>query len=343
MRRRPAAYLSLSLAFLVVASLGLVFWKQDVNPTNVFRSSVDSTRGFEVLRSAFPPGTLGPTAILVDRERGPVQPEDIDAVAGRVSLIRGVQVVVDTGRRSTDGRAALLNVVYEDNPYSNAALERTQEMRDAVAGSVPGAQVVVGEGSGERLDAVEAQHRDTKVIVPIVLLLVLITLIILLRAVVAPLFLLATVILSFTATFGLTLAIFTFVFERDGFNPVMPLIIFIFLVALGADYNIFLMSRVREEAARFGTNEGTLNALAATGPVITSAGVILAGTFAVLDDHPELGPDPRRVRRRTRRPGRHVPRALDLRAGDYLARRRAHLVAVDRRPGTRGDSRHRGL
>jgi RND superfamily putative drug exporter len=107
-------------------------------------------------------------------------------------------------------------------------------------------------------------------------------LIVLLRAVVAPLYLLATVILSFAGTLGLTVAIFKFVFNQDGFNSALPLIIFIFLVALGSDYNIFLMSRVREEATRYGTREGTLNALGATGPVITSAGLILAGTFAVL-------------------------------------------------------------
>jgi RND superfamily putative drug exporter len=211
-----------------------------------------------------------------------VRAEDIAAVTGRVSSISGVQAVVDTGRRSTDGRAALLSTIYRDNPFSEEALDRTQDIRDALAGSLPGVRVLVGDGSGERLDARVAQSRDIKVIVPIVLLLVLATLILLLRAVVAPLYLLGTVMLSFSATLGLTIMIFKFVFGREGFNSAMPLIIFIFLVALGSDYNIFLMSRVREEAARFGTREGTLNALAATGPVITSAGMILAGTFAVL-------------------------------------------------------------
>ena len=281
-RRRPLLYLSLSLAFLFASASGLALWEQDVDPITGFRSPTDSSLGFEVLRSAFPPGTVGPTSVLVDSERGRLRPRDIAAVSRRVAAVPGVQSMVDTGRRSTDGRAALLNAIYEDNPYSNAALERTQDIRDAVADGAPGIRVLVGEGSGERLDAVNAQDRDTKVVVPIVLLLILITLIVLLRAIVAPLFLLATVMLSFAATLGLTVVIFKVVFGRDGFNSVMPVIIFIFLVALGSDYNIFLMSRVREEAARFGTREGTLNALAATGPVITSAGVILAGTFAVL-------------------------------------------------------------
>ena len=173
-------------------------------------------------------------------------------------------------------------MIYADDPFSPEALDRTEEVRDALADSVPGVHVLVGDGSAERLDARIAQSRDTKVIVPLVLLVVLATLILLLRALVAPLFLLATVVLSYAATLGLTVAIFHFVFGQEGFHSAMPLIIFIFLVALGSDYNIFLMSRVREEAARYGTREGTVNAVAATGPVITSAGLILAGTFAVL-------------------------------------------------------------
>jgi RND superfamily putative drug exporter len=281
-RRRPALYLGVSLVFLFACSFGLTFWKTDLNPTTGFRTPNDSTRGYETLKSAFPPGTVNPTAILVDRTSGTVRAEDLAAISHRVTSIPGVQAVVDTGRRSTDGRAAILNAIYKDNPFGKPALDRTQVIRHAVAGSLPGVRVLVGDGSGERLDARFAQSRDTKVIVPIVLLLVLLTLILLLRAAVAPLYLLATVMLSFAATLGLTLTIFKFVFGRDGFNSAMPVIIFIFLVALGSDYNIFLMSRVREEAARYGTREGTLNALAATGPVITSAGVILAGTFAVL-------------------------------------------------------------
>ena len=208
-------------------------------------------------------------------------PDDIAAVSERVTSVAGVAAVTDTGRRSSDGEAALLMLVYEDDPFGSAALSRTQTVRDAVAGTVPG-EVLVGQGSGERFDARNAQARDMKVLVPLVLLVVLTTLIVLLRALVAPLFLLATVLLSYAATLGLTVIIFKYVFGQDGFHSAMPVIIFIFLVALGSDYNIFLMSRVREEAARYGTREGTLNALAATGPVITSAGVILAGTFAVL-------------------------------------------------------------
>ena len=281
-RARPALYLALSLVFLVVAASGLTVWKTDLNPIAQFRTETDSSQGFEILESAFPPGTVYPTGILVDRESGRVQQSDLEQVSNRAQTVPGVARVVDTGRRSADGRAALLNMIYVDDPFTPEALDRTEVVRDTLADTGAGLQVIVGDGSGERLDARIAQARDTKVIVPLVLLVVLLTLIILLRALVAPVFLLVTVVISYLATLGLTVLILKYGFDRDGFHSAMPVIIFIFLVALGSDYNIFLMSRVREEAARVGTREGTLTALAATGPVITSAGLILAGTFAAL-------------------------------------------------------------
>jgi putative drug exporter of the RND superfamily len=281
-RTRPALYLGVAVSFLVLSATGLTLWKSELNPVSQFRTETESREGFKILESRFPPGTVYPTAILVDREVGGVQQSDLGLVSNRAQALPGVAAVADTGRRSTDGRAALLNVIYEDDPFSGAAIERAQTLRDALADPGPGLQAIVGDGSAERLDTRNAEERDTKVIVPLVLLVVLVTLIILLRALVAPLFLLATVVLSYAATLGLTVLIFKYLFGQDGFNLAMPLIIFIFLVALGSDYNIFLMSRVREESTRLGTREGTLNALAATGPVITSAGLILAGTFAAL-------------------------------------------------------------
>jgi RND superfamily putative drug exporter len=286
-RRQPAAYLGVSVVLLLASASGLLLWKTDLDPLRQFRTTNDSSQGYTILKSAFPPGTVNPTSILVDRTAGqvqyrPIQPADLAAVTSRAMSVPGVARVVDTGQRSTDGSAAILSMIYTDDPFTPEALDRTEEIRHVLAGSVPGVHVLVGDGSAERLDARIAQSRDTKVIVPIVLLVVLTTLILLLRALVAPLFLLATVVLSYAATLGLTVAIFRYVFGQHGFHSAMPLIIFIFLVALGSDYNIFLMSRVREEATRHGTREGTLNAVAATGPVITSAGLILAGTFAVL-------------------------------------------------------------
>ena len=128
----------------------------------------------------------------------------------------------------------------------------------------------------------QAAARDLKVIVPIALLVIAVILGILLQAVVAPIVLIATVMASFFGTLGLSIFFFIEVLGDAGVDASLPTFAFIFLVALGIDYTIFLMSRVREEARIHGTREGTLRALAATGPVITSAGIILAGTFSVL-------------------------------------------------------------
>lgn len=281
-RRSPGSYLALAVAFLLAAAAGLGLWKTQIEPVAQFRSPTDSTRGYDVLKSAFPPGAIGPTWILVERPLGAVQSADLAAVSTRVSAVEGVLSVRDTGRRSTDGHAALLSMTYADNPFTPAAISLTDRIRDDVADVGPGLNVLLAQGSAERADLQHASIRDTKVIMPLALAVVLLTLIVLLRALVAPLFLLATVVLSFAATLGLCVVIFKFVFGQDGFSSGLPVVIFIFLVALGSDYNIFLMSRVREEATRHGTRVGTLNALTATGPVITSAGLILAGTFAVL-------------------------------------------------------------
>jgi RND superfamily putative drug exporter len=115
-----------------------------------------------------------------------------------------------------------------------------------------------------------------------VLVAILLILVLLLRALVAPLYLVATVVLSFAATMGLAYLAFAYVFDSPGSDPSLPVFVFVFVVALGVDYNIFLIARVREEAARLGTREGVIAALESTGGVITSAGLILAGTFAVL-------------------------------------------------------------
>ena len=143
---------------------------------------------------------------------------------------------------------------------------------DALLGGVP----------AENVDIQQANAHDTKLIIPLVLAVVLVILCGLLVAIAAPLYLIVTVVASFAATLGLITLLFTHLFGHEGLAFNLVLISFIFLVALGVDYNIFLMDRVRHEARILGTREGTLRALTSTGSVITSAGVILAGTFAAL-------------------------------------------------------------
>jgi RND superfamily putative drug exporter len=136
------------------------------------------------------------------------------------------------------------------------------------------------------MDIMDASERDNRVIIPIVLLAVMLILVALLRALLAPMLLIGTVILSFGAALGISGLVFDFVYGLDNVDPGFPLFAFVFLVALGIDYNIFLMTRVREETARHGTRRGSLIALSSTGGVITSAGFVLAATFAMLATMP---------------------------------------------------------
>ena len=196
--------------------------------------------------------------------------------------VDGVSAVTPVSRRSRDDRAAIFQVVFADDPYRNPALERVATIRERLEGAAPGLSAIVGGGSAVQLDYREAGNRDLLVIVPVVLTVILLTLIILLRALVAPVYLIASVILSYFGILGISLAFWHHIAGETAFDASVPTFAFIFLVALGVDYNIFLMDRVREEAETHGTREGLLKALVATGPVITSAGIILAGTFATL-------------------------------------------------------------
>ena len=169
----------------------------------------------------------------------------------------------------------------KEDMASHAAWDILQDVRDQ-AHAVSGADAKVGGSAGFYLDTKTASDHDNKLIMPIVLLVVLLILMVLLRALVAPLILLATVILSFGAALGLSSLVFQYLFGFDGADPGFPLFAFVFLVALGIDYNIFLMTRVREETINHGTRKGSLIALSSTGGVITSAGLVLAATFAAL-------------------------------------------------------------
>ena len=179
---------------------------------------------------------------------------------------------------SRDGQLARVDIVFRDDPFSEAALERVDTLRERLRGT----GALLGAGSAVQEDFNRAAESDLRVIVPAALFVITIILGILLQAIVAPLVLIASVMISFFGTMGLSLWFFTEVLGDAGVDASLPTYAFIFLVALGVDYTIFLMSRVREEARTHGTREGMLRALAATGPVITSAGIILAGTFSVL-------------------------------------------------------------
>jgi RND superfamily putative drug exporter len=281
--KRPVVTLVSCLVLLGVCALGVTTYKEEVDVVGMFRKETDSTDGFKVLSSGFPKGTLYPNTVLVEREGGELQPPEFVAVQEAVRGVPGVAAVSDPTARSTDKRAATFAVTFADDPFGDPALERVAAVRERIAAAAPpGVTAKVGDGSALRVDYRDAASSDQTKVIPLVLLVIGLTLIVLLRALVAPLYLLATVLVSFFATLGISLVVFDALFDEPRVDPAYPFFAFVFLVALGVDYNIFLMDRVREEARRHGTREGALRALVATGPVITSAGLILAGTFAVL-------------------------------------------------------------
>ncbi|WP_149030623.1 MMPL family transporter, partial [Kitasatospora sp. MBT66] len=179
-----------------------------------------------------------------------------------------------------DGRVRL-EATLTDPADSDAAIATVLRLRDAVH-AVPDARALVGGYTAQQEDTRTTAAHDRRLITPVVLLCVLAVLVLLLRSLVAPLVLAATVALSYLATLGVSAVVFPHVFGFSAVDPSVPLYGYVFLVALGVDYNIFLMTRVREESLRVGTREGVLRGLTATGGVITSAGVVLAATFAAL-------------------------------------------------------------
>jgi putative drug exporter of the RND superfamily len=279
---RPAAALVVTGVAFIAGAFGLLAYKVDYSTTSFFKHSVEAVEGFDVLRSAFPAGTLAPTTVLVESSGGPVTPFDINEVESRLRDVNGVASVNDTDLRSTNGQIGEVDAVLSKDPLNKNGLEIVPRMRDAVANLPGGVTALVGGTSAINFDVDEANQRDIEIIVPLALVVMAVILAILLQALVAPLVLLASVILSFACTLGISILIIRYVVGDAGFDSAIPLFAFIFLVALGIDYTIFLMARVREEARRYGTREGMLRALSATGPVITSAGIILAGTFSVL-------------------------------------------------------------
>jgi putative drug exporter of the RND superfamily len=280
--RRPGPALAVSLAVFVTGALGLLAYKVDYSATTFFKKSVESVDGFVLLEDAFPPGVLAPMTMLVESDSGRVDQAQIDSAITAAGRVEGVATAADTGQRSTDGTIAAVDVVLDGDPYTKSSLGIVPHLREVVAASAFGATVQVGGGSAIQYDFDQATERDLRVIVPLALVVITIILAVLLQALVAPLVLIASVILSFLCTLGISVLFIRFVVGDAGFDASIPTFAFIFLVALGIDYTIFLMARVREEARMHGTREGMLRAISATGPVITSAGVILAGTFSVL-------------------------------------------------------------
>jgi RND superfamily putative drug exporter len=222
---------------------------------------------------------------LVDESNTALVVANADQGAAISEAMAGVAGLGEPSEPAVAGDVSFVRATIEYDVSSQAAFDTVERTRDAVH-AVDGADALVGGGSAFYLDTKEASSRDNVVIIPIILLVVFLILVALLRALIAPLLLMLTVVLSFGAALGISALLFEYVFGFAGSDPSFPLFAFVFLVALGIDYNIFLMTRVREETMHRGTREGSLVALTSTGGVITSAGLVLAATFLVLGTIP---------------------------------------------------------
>ncbi|WFE52384.1 MMPL family transporter [Micromonospora sp. WMMD1155] len=271
------ALLTLGLTQLGATTLG---------QSDLFTQRVDSVDGQEVISRHYPAGTGSPATIFTTEQTARQVAQVAQGVRG-VADVRPLSTGPQTGPpdpgaapKVVDGRVQL-EATLTDPPDSDGAERTIRELRVAVH-QVPGADAVVGGFTAINVDTSDAAKRDQNVIIPVVLVVIAVILALLLRALLAPVLLIATVLLSFAATLGLCALLFRHVLGFPGVDSSFPLFAFVFLVALGIDYNIFLMSRVREESVRRGTRAGVLAGLAVTGGVITSAGIVLAATFSAL-------------------------------------------------------------
>ncbi len=270
--RRPRPVWIVTALALAALSLGALTLDDDLTTTTIFRGTVESVEGQRLLEESFPAGAGAPASVLV---RDPSRVGDArDAAVSSVD-------VASVGLPETGEPGARFDVVLSTDPYGEEAYAAIARLRADLRAAV-GDGVLVGGPTAEEADLRAATERDTRLLIPLVLLVVFAILVLLLRALVAPVVLMATVVLSYFAALGGALLLFEAFADFPGEDPSYPLLAFIFLVALGVDYNIFLMARVREEAHVRPTREAMLKGLAVTGSVITSAGIVLAGTFSVL-------------------------------------------------------------
>jgi RND superfamily putative drug exporter len=268
----PRRVMTGSVVTLLIFCAGFAFFSTELTSEDSYRTEVESVEGQHLLDKSFPSGTTALTDVIV------ADPADVEAVRESVAGVEGVEAVSQPVAEGAPG--VLVQATLEPNPYSTEAFDLVEPMREAAHDVEPSA--LVGGPTAIEFDVRDAAAWDSIVIPPIILVVVLLILIGLLRAVAAPLVLIGTVILSFLAALGVGYFVFDVIFGYPGSDPSLPLFAFVFLVALGVDYNIFLIARAREETIKHGSEQGILRALAVTGGVITSAGIVLAGTFSVL-------------------------------------------------------------
>ena len=275
--KRPVTVAILGIALLGGLTVGSSGITIGIPETQQFRVKPEAVTGIEVLGEAFPAGASAPTQVIAVNDYA----DDVIDAALDSPLVASAEVVDQNDDFSR------IDVVLDAEGGSEEAYAAIETLRENVQ-SVPGANALVGGDDATRLAVKQAYERDQLLVIPLILVLVFIVLVLLLRALLAPILLLGSVVLSFFSAMGAAWLIFQNVFGMSGLDFSVFLYSFLFLVALGVDYNIFLVSRAREESANLAdsvrqpTRQAMIKALGATGGVITSAGILLAAVFAVL-------------------------------------------------------------
>ncbi len=266
--RRPVVVGGVVVALLGILALGNLTIRLGLDTADQFLVKPEAIAAAERIAQSYPAGTANPTTVTTM--------DDVDEVTAAIEEVEGVASVTPgaSGEEVTQ-----LQVTLDSAEGSAEATQTIDDMRAALAGFE---STYVGGPQAQTMDATEASARDRELIIPLILVVVMIALVALLRAVVAPVLLVLTVVGTYFASLGASWWIFTHVLGFSALDEGVPLMAFLFLVALGVDYNIFLVTRAREEAPEHGSREGMLRALGATGGVITSAGILLASVFAVL-------------------------------------------------------------
>jgi RND superfamily putative drug exporter len=254
---KPVALAAGVLVILIAGALGNFSDRGTLDFSEQFRNPPESVDGLRRLQEKFPPGQAGPVDVVTDARK----------VAEVLPTLTAFAFSTDLVAFSRDDRLALVRITLNEDPFTELATERIPKLRAIARQHDPSA--LVGGPTAEVLDSQTSLSADARIIVPLALACVFVIVAILLRSLIAPLYVIATVVLSFAFALGVSALLF------DESDPAQPLFTFVFLVALGVDYNIFLIARMREEGA-------VIKALERTGGVITSAGLILAGTFCTL-------------------------------------------------------------
>ena len=275
--KRPVTVAIIGVAILGGLTLGSTGVTIGIPETEQFRVKPEAVVGIEVLGEAFPAGESSPTQIVANNDFA----QDVVQAALTLNIVASAEVV------NSNDTMSRIDVVLDAEGGSEEAYVAIVDLREAVQG-VAGANALVGGDDATRLAVKQAYERDQLLVIPLILILVFIVLVVLLRALLAPILLLTSVVLSFFSAIGASWLLFENVFGMSGLDFSVFLYSFLFLVALGVDYSIFLVSRAREESAILAgkvdqpTRQGMIRALGATGGVITSAGILLAAVFAVL-------------------------------------------------------------